>query len=116
MGAVTGRGSEKAETPGLGIVLASIKTGYLSGGARYRWVKLTCHYHLVNHIFDTPGTWDGWPVNIPTRNILSSPQDAAAARLVVNHSMVSFRPSRKEVFARQPNSRAALEVSSERRG
>jgi hypothetical protein len=32
MGAVTGRGSEKAETPGLGIVLASIKTGYLSGG------------------------------------------------------------------------------------
>jgi hypothetical protein len=87
---------------------------YLEGALQMG--KLTYHYHLVNHIFDTPGTWDGWPVNIPTRNILSSPQDAAAARLVVNHSMVSFRPSRKEVFARQPNSRAALEVSSERRG
>ena|ERR1700730_17217106 len=47
---------------------------------------------------------------------LGRTQEAVTARLAVNHSMVFFKPARKEVFARQPNSPAAFEVSSERRG
>jgi len=50
------------------------------------------------------------------KKYVSRIQEATAARLVVYHSIVSFSPARNEVFARQPNSCAALEVSSERRG